>query len=146
MAEAQKEYYRLWRQKNPQKAREAVRRWRAKNPERVLENSRAWRAKHPTYMAQYAARWRANNPEKAQASADKCNSSQKNRRALIRAKRRAADSVSVRQKSSSKRNMIDVQVAHHLRRGRDCGTIAVWMGIPVSVVAASILRLQNTPS
>jgi hypothetical protein len=37
-------YYRKWRAKNPERARNSKRKWRAANPEKAKESRRKWRA------------------------------------------------------------------------------------------------------
>lgn len=58
-----REYYRAWREANPEKARESNRAWRAANLEKAREDNRAWRAANP----EYNRAWRAANPERNRA-------------------------------------------------------------------------------
>lgn len=62
------EYYRRWREANPEKAREYQRRWREKDPERARERDRRYREAHLEKVREAcrtrAQRWRAANPER----------------------------------------------------------------------------------
>lgn len=51
---------RIWKAKNPEKARERVRRWQAENPEKVRGRVK---------------RWKAENPEKVRESRKRCRNS-----------------------------------------------------------------------
>ena len=64
--EKAKAYQRLWRQRNPEKNRDASRKWRAKNPERNRDINTAynkiWRVKNREKTRASSKKWAAKNP------------------------------------------------------------------------------------
>jgi len=80
------EYYRKWRENNPEKirksnkkyrinnpekVREANRKWSAANPEKEREHQRKYRAANPERIRETKRKWRENNPEKTREASRK---------------------------------------------------------------------------
>ena len=63
-----KEWKKLWRASNPDKAKAEIQRWREKNKERIADAYREWRLQNLDFNIKRCQQWREDNPEKHLAS------------------------------------------------------------------------------
>jgi hypothetical protein len=142
------EYSRKWRKDHPGYSAQKAREWRARliaiNPNFFKDQNRKYRESHPGYFREYQRKWRAANFASYYASQEKSNELASNKRKAARAVRRQTSrAFSISGNLRSRNVAMDNEVARHMAKGRDVGTIAVFMEIPVSIVQQAINRVQR---
>lgn len=120
-------------------------------PEQKLEKKEAlkikqreWFRNHPELRRIYLQRYRAKHPDKYYDGTQRSNKIYAAKRTMKKVIRKSRMRAEILLKAGNpKNNSMDKNVSHHLARGRDVGTIAVWMEIPVSIVQQSIDRISQ---
>lgn len=142
------EYLRKWRKDHPgysaQKAREWRARQMAKDPNFFKDKHRKFSESHPGYFREYQRKWREANFDSYYAHMEKSNElSSKKRKAASAVRRQTSRAFALSGNLRSRNVAMDNEVARHMAKGRDVGTIAVFMEIPVSIVQQAINRVQR---
>ena len=129
---ARNEHQKLWRQNHPGYYKEKQKKWRLNK-----------KAKDPTYFTRLCKEWRKKNPERYVELTRKYNQSVMKKTALTSSQSKSNLRFKAMTSGGTKFKTALKDVAHHLARGRDVGTIAVWMNIPVSRVNLLIAKYQS---
>lgn len=121
------EYGKKWRSNPENKAKHkiACRLWISKNRKHVNSKQRDWRRQHPDYVMERQRKWRRKQKIKE----------------IQRVNADTAKFINGSKSTIAKSRRNEILALHN--RGKDIGSIAVWMNIPVSVISQVIQTYAN---